>query len=101
MRLKPWSMVNYNRNFNKITLKQNKSASLGAQTVSYGEAYNYRIIHYFPISKLCPSLCHKVKSSRNGSISKKLKLSHYTPWRRLVGEEVQLLLILDFGIRWG
>jgi hypothetical protein len=31
----------------------------------------------------------------------KLKLSHYTPRRRLGGEEVQLLLILDLGTRWG
>jgi hypothetical protein len=30
-----------------------------------------------------------------------LKLSHYTPWRRLGGEELQLLLILDLGTRWG
>jgi hypothetical protein len=28
-------------------------------------------------------------------------LSHYTPRGRLVGEDVQLLLILDLGIRWG
>jgi hypothetical protein len=32
---------------------------------------------------------------------KELKLSHYTPRRRLGGEEVQLLLILDLGTRWG
>jgi hypothetical protein len=31
----------------------------------------------------------------------KLKLSHYTPRRRLGGEEVYLLLILDLGTRWG
>jgi hypothetical protein len=30
----------------------------------------------------------------------KLKLSHYTPWKRLQGEEVQLL-ILDLGTRSG
>jgi hypothetical protein len=30
-----------------------------------------------------------------------LKLSHYTPRRRLCGEEVQLLLILNLGTRWG
>jgi hypothetical protein len=28
------------------------------------------------------------------------KLSHYTPWRRLGGEEIYLL-ILDLGCRWG
>jgi hypothetical protein len=32
---------------------------------------------------------------------KKLKLTHYTPRRRLRGDEVYLLLILDFGTRWG
>jgi hypothetical protein len=31
----------------------------------------------------------------------KLKLSRYTPWRRLGEEEIQLLLILDLGTRWG
>jgi hypothetical protein len=30
-----------------------------------------------------------------------LKLSHYTPWRCLGGERIQLLLILDLGNRWG
>jgi hypothetical protein len=32
---------------------------------------------------------------------KKVKQSLYTPWRRLGGEEVQLLLIHDLGTRWG
>jgi hypothetical protein len=31
----------------------------------------------------------------------KVKQSRYTPWRRLGGEKVQLLLILDLGTRWG
>jgi hypothetical protein len=35
------------------------------------------------------------------SSSKKLKQSLYTPWRRLGGQEVQLLLIFDLGTRWG
>jgi hypothetical protein len=30
-----------------------------------------------------------------------LKQSRYTPWRRLWGEEVYLLLIHDLGTRWG
>jgi hypothetical protein len=30
----------------------------------------------------------------------RVKLSRYTPWWRL-GEEVLLLLFLDFGTRWG
>jgi hypothetical protein len=29
------------------------------------------------------------------------KQSHYTPWKRLGREEVQLLLIIDLGARWG
>jgi hypothetical protein len=35
---------------------------------------------------------------------KKVKLSRYTPWwymRHMGGEEVQLLLILNIGSRWG
>jgi hypothetical protein len=32
---------------------------------------------------------------------KKANQSRYTPWWRLGGEEVQLLLILDLGTRWG
>jgi hypothetical protein len=31
----------------------------------------------------------------------KVKWSRYTPWRRLGVEEVQLLLILNLGTRWG
>jgi hypothetical protein len=31
----------------------------------------------------------------------KVKLSRYTPWRYRGGEEVQLLLILNLGTRWG
>jgi hypothetical protein len=31
----------------------------------------------------------------------KVEQSRYTPWRRLGGEELQLLLILDLGNRWG
>jgi hypothetical protein len=30
-----------------------------------------------------------------------IKLSRYTPWRHMGGEEVQLLLILKLGTRWG
>jgi hypothetical protein len=30
-----------------------------------------------------------------------VKQSRFTPWRRLGGEDVQLLLILDLGTRWG
>jgi hypothetical protein len=32
-------------------------------------------------------------------INPKLKMSHYTPRRRLGGKEAQLLLILDLGTR--
>jgi hypothetical protein len=31
----------------------------------------------------------------------KVKQSRYTPWRRLGGEEIQLLLIHDLGTKWG
>jgi hypothetical protein len=31
----------------------------------------------------------------------KVKQSRYMSWRRLGGEEVQFLLILDLGTRWG
>jgi hypothetical protein len=31
----------------------------------------------------------------------KVKQSRYMPWRRLGGEEIQLLLIHDIGTRWG
>jgi hypothetical protein len=36
-----------------------------------------------------------------GVISEKAKQSRYTPWRRLGGEEIYLLLILDLGSRCG
>jgi hypothetical protein len=35
----------------------------------------------------------------DGFIKNMLKLSHDTPQRRLGGEEIQLLLILDLGTR--
>jgi hypothetical protein len=41
------------------------------------------------------------KFSLNSTHIKKLKLSHYTPLRRLGGEEVYLLLIHDLGTSWG
>jgi hypothetical protein len=31
----------------------------------------------------------------------KVKVSRYTPWRRMGGEEVWLLLNLNLGTRWG
>jgi hypothetical protein len=30
-----------------------------------------------------------------------IKLSRYTPWSQIGGEEVQLLIILNLGTRWG
>jgi hypothetical protein len=36
---------------------------------------------------------------QNVSFSK-AKLSRYTPWWRLGGEDIQLLIILDLGTRW-
>jgi hypothetical protein len=35
------------------------------------------------------------------SSKRKRKQSRYTPWRRLGGEEVELLRINDLGIIWG
>jgi hypothetical protein len=37
------------------------------------------------------------RTKKKFGMVKKLELSHYTPWRRLAGEEVYLLLILDLG----
>jgi hypothetical protein len=42
---------------------------------------------------------HNLWSSSN--VIKKVKLSRYTLWRRLGGEDVQFLIILNFGTRWG
>jgi hypothetical protein len=38
---------------------------------------------------------------RSNAVDQKVKLSRYTPWRRVVGEEVQLLLCLNLGTRRG
>jgi hypothetical protein len=38
---------------------------------------------------------------RRKNFFKKAKQSRYTPWRRMGGEEEKLLLILNFGTRWG
>jgi hypothetical protein len=43
----------------------------------------------------------KQKSTTFIAVILKLNLPHYTPWRRLGGQEVQLLLILDLGTGWG
>jgi hypothetical protein len=40
-------------------------------------------------------------SNKISRLLAKGKLSCYMPWRHLGGEEVQLLLILDLGTRWG
>jgi hypothetical protein len=45
---------------------------------------------------ICP-MCSK----EEGKVKKKVKLSRYKPWRHMGGEEVQLLLILNIGARWG
>jgi hypothetical protein len=37
----------------------------------------------------------------SNKVKKKVKLSRYTPCRRIGREEVQLLLILKLGTRWG
>jgi hypothetical protein len=49
------------------------------------------------------SLPWESHSRYNSALRKELKAikqSHYTPWRRLGGEEI-LLLVFDFGTRWG
>jgi hypothetical protein len=43
---------------------------------------------------ICPYFFQRV------NLLQRLQLSHYMPWRRLGGEEVQLLLILDLSTRW-
>jgi hypothetical protein len=44
-------------------------------------------------------LCHIIPYP--SLIAVKVKLSRYTPWRRMGWEEVQLLFILILGTRWG
>jgi hypothetical protein len=50
----------------------------------------------YPTKCLLDSWYHRLVFNWN---SKKIKMSLYTPWRRLEGEEVEL--ILDLGTRWG
>jgi hypothetical protein len=42
-----------------------------------------------------------IRDLQNMKQKVKVKPSRYTPWRRMWGEEVQLLLILNLGTRWG
>jgi hypothetical protein len=60
--------------------------------------------HGQPVSKardpLQSVISNRFNECRYQSV-KNLKLSQYTPLRRLRGEEVYLLLILDLGTRWG
>jgi hypothetical protein len=67
------------------------------------------MVTFFPLSEfttqlraahLC-ALCPSTDSSHYTVQGKKVNLSRYTPWRRLGWEEVQLLLILNLGTRWG
>jgi hypothetical protein len=44
-------------------------------------------------------ICFKIYDCETSK--SKVKLSRYTPWRHTGGEEVQLLLILNLGTRWG
>jgi hypothetical protein len=60
-------------------------------------------LKYLPVLNQCP-----LPSETDSELSLlsyrniiQLKLSHYTPRRRLGGEEVYLLHILDLGTRWG
>jgi hypothetical protein len=71
---------------------------------SYATAATFHIIfklpftHHHFIPRCIIWLTEKVSLDK---LLKQLKLSHYTPRRRLGGEGVQLLLILDLGTRWG
>jgi hypothetical protein len=53
----------------------------------------FEIIHERLVHCLPPTTCVRQNT--------KAKQSLYTPWRRLGGKEVQLLLIHDLGTRWG
>jgi hypothetical protein len=63
-----------------------------------------RCIMHFHLLPL-PSPCRRAYAEQfhfaSSSFFLKVKQSHYTPWRRLGGEEILLLLILDLGTRWG
>jgi hypothetical protein len=54
------------------------------------------ILSVFSLALICiyPHFFQRV------NLLQRLQLSHYMPWRRLGGEEVQLLLILDLSARW-
>jgi hypothetical protein len=53
-------------------------------------------------SALCMEIiAHYFLRERKREVVKyEIKLSCYTPWWRLRGEETQLLLVLDLGTRW-
>jgi hypothetical protein len=40
--------------------------------------------------------CMKISAIK----ASKVKQSHYKPWRRLEGEQIQLLIVLDVGSIW-
>jgi BarH-like protein len=48
------------------------------------------------------SVAKRLQLSKNLKLTEtQVKLSRYMPWRRMGGEEVYLLLILNLGTRWG
>jgi hypothetical protein len=57
---------------------------------------NEQVLIY--IIKCAPITTDTLKPCKS---KKRVKQSHYTPWRRLGGEETYLLLIHDLGTRWG
>jgi hypothetical protein len=60
----------------------------------------FMLIIYFSVIKLL-GLVRTITFPSLSPYVSKVKQSRYTPWRRLGGEEVQLLLIHDLGTRWG
>jgi hypothetical protein len=98
-----------------VTRNHNRTDRCGGRTVQlpfafteYEESLNTRpalspsLLVYF----VCTGRHYGTLTKHDGGIKVNcnehtLKQSHYTPWRRFVGEEIQLLLILDLGTRWG
>jgi hypothetical protein len=62
---------------------------------------------YFSEACHLPTSLHDAKTQKNIIyltgllVSKKVKWSRHMPWRHMGGEEVQLLLVLNLGTRWG
>jgi hypothetical protein len=75
---------------NKVALEQDFSEFIGLPLSV--------LFHRVSIFECRPGITTTITATT--TTTKKLKLSHYTPRRRLGGEDIQLLLILDLGSRW-